>query len=613
MQLHPVDIAIIVGYIVAMILIGVILSKRAAKNLDSYFLGGKIIPWYYLGVANASGMFDITGTMWLVTLMFIYGLKSAWIPWLWPMFNQVFLMIYLAAWLRRSNVMTGAEWIKTRFGRGMGSELSHISVVIYALISVVGFLAYDFQGIGKFAKVFLPWDVSPHVYAIAFMGVTTVYTILGGMFSVVITDLIQFTLMTITSVFIAVIAITRTSPEAIAAVVPHGWKELFFGWKLNLDWSNLIAEVNNKIAADGYSLFTIFFFMILFKGFLVSMAGPAPNYDMQKILSTRSPKEASKMSFSVNLALFFPRYLMIAGIGVLGLVFYSSQLNAMGANVDFEQILPFVLNNFIPVGVMGIVVAGLLAAFMSTFSCTVNCGASYVVNDIYKRYINSSASDKKYVAMSYICTILVVIAGIAFGFKAQSIDTVTKWIVAALWGGYMAPNVLKWYWWRLNGFGYFLGMVTGIACAMILPVALPKLSALNGFPIILVVSTAASIITSLMTPPESDETLKNFYIRVRPWGFWKPVYEKVIRDNPHFERNMNFYRDMTNVCVGIIWQLMLMVVPIYLVIREFRAMWVAAAVLVITSIILKYNWYDKLEEYKKIDTPEPARAESAGL
>ena len=134
-------------------LIGVLLTKRAAKSVDSYLLGGKTLPWYLLGLSNASGMFDISGTMWLVTIGFVYGLKSIWIPWLWPTFNQIFLMIYLSVWLRRSQVMTGAEWITFRFGEGRGANLAHLTVVIFALLNVIGFLAYGFIGIGKFAAI----------------------------------------------------------------------------------------------------------------------------------------------------------------------------------------------------------------------------------------------------------------------------------------------------------------------------------------------------------------------------------------------------------------------------------------------------------------------------
>jgi solute:Na+ symporter, SSS family len=281
--------------------------------------------------------------------------------------------------------------------------------------------------------------------------------------------------------------------------------------------------------------------------------------------------------------------------------------------MDFEKILPLVINNFFPVGVMGMVLAGLFAAFMSTFNSTTNAGAAYIVNDIYKRYINPNASQKKYVHMSYFCSILVVIVGIGFGFMTNSIDRVLKWIVAGLYGGYIAPNVLKWYWWRFNGQGYFAGMIAGIGAALVLPKLLPNVSALNSFPILLVFSTIASIAVSLLTEPEEKEVLEKFYRQVRPWGFWKPVYEGIRQREPDFERNKNFKRDAVNVVVGTIWQVSLVTIPIYLIIREFGAMWISAAVLAVTSIFLKKNWFNKLESWPKDIAAEMEKMEKENL
>jgi Na+/proline symporter len=286
---------------------------------------------------------------------------------------------------------------------------------------------------------------------------------------------------------------------------------------------------------------------------------------------------------------------LVAGLGILGLVFFSGDLNAMGSEVDFEQILPYVINNFVPAGLMGLLLAGLFAAFMSTFDSTINAGAAYMVNDIYKRYINRDARPKIYVYAGYICSALLVLIGISFGFMVGSIDSILKWIVAGLWGGYTAPNFLKWYWWRLNGAGYFSGMLAGIVASLIMPKLLPSVSALNGFPIILAFSAAVSVIASLMTDPEDEEVLKSFYKNVRPWGFWRPVHEMVIQDEPGFERNKKFKRDMSNIIIGLVWQSSQVVIPIYFVIREYRSMWVAIGVLVVTSVILKKTWYDKLE------------------
>ena len=162
--MQAIDFAIVGLYVLATIAIGLVARRRAARSMEAYYLAGKSMPWYMLSLSNASGMFDISGTMWLVALCVVYGLKSIWIPWLWPVFNQVFLMVYLSAWLRRSNVLTGAEWIETRFGNGTGGELSQFVVIAFAVLSVLGFLAYGFLGIGKFIEIFLPWSsVAPYV------------------------------------------------------------------------------------------------------------------------------------------------------------------------------------------------------------------------------------------------------------------------------------------------------------------------------------------------------------------------------------------------------------------------------------------------------------------
>src|ERR1700709_1514935 len=159
MHLSLIDLSIILAYLLTMLFIGWGLRKKARRTKESYLLGGKSLPWYMLGLSDASDMFDISGTMWMVALCFVYGMKSIWIPWLWPVFNQVFMMMFLSKWLRRSNANTGAEWLRTRFGlTGRGVKGSHIIVIAFALISCLGFLAYGFVGLGKFMEIFIPWE-----------------------------------------------------------------------------------------------------------------------------------------------------------------------------------------------------------------------------------------------------------------------------------------------------------------------------------------------------------------------------------------------------------------------------------------------------------------------
>jgi len=606
MDLPVLDLGIIAAYLVATVLLGLWVSKRASKDLDSYFLGGKTIPWYILGISNASGQFDITGTMLLVYWCFAYGLKSVWFPWVWPTFNQIFLMMYLATWLRRSNVLTGAEWIQTRFGRGRGANLAHISVVVFALITVIGFIAYAFKGIGKFADILLPWDLEPNTYALIILSITSIYVVKGGMHSVVLTEVLQFTIMTVVSIAVGIIAIVHVSPEAIDAVVPEGWRSLWFGWTMDMQWSGAFGVIQVKMQEDGMSLFSIFFGLMLCKGVLASMAGPSPNYDMQRVLATRSSREASLMSATVNVALYFPRYMLIAGLTVLALVPLRETLVQMWATAvqagdkpDFEQILPVVIQNpIIPAGLTGLLLAGLLAAFMSTFAATVNAGPAYVVNDIYKRFINPQASNKVQVRMSYVISVLAVAVGITFGFQAKNILGITMWIVGGLYGGYVAANVLKWHWWRFNGYGFFWGLISGIVGALFIPSLVerwwPGTNALYTFPPIFVLSIVGCLLGTLLTRPEDDEVLKGFYKTVRPWGFWGPIREKVMAEDPSFQPNQDFRRDTVNIVIGTIWQTSLVVLPICLVIRESKGIVISLIVLVVTSAALKKSWYDRL-------------------
>jgi SSS family solute:Na+ symporter len=613
--MQAIDVAIVVAYVLLTVAIGLYAQRRAARSLDDYYLGGRTLPWYFLGISNASGMFDISGTMWLVTLCVVYGLKSAWIPWLWPVFNQIFLMVYLSMWLRRSNVLTGAEWIETRFGSGFGGQLSQLVIIAYAVLSVLGFLAYGFVGIGKFIEVFLPWsmvsawvpfDVPPeHVanaYGIAFTSVAMLYVVLGGMYSLVWADVVQYVLMTIASITIAVIAMNALEPGMLAAVTPEGWDSPFFGWTLDLDWSATIPSINDKIASDGYSLFGIFMMMLLFKGILVSAAGPAPNYDMQKILATRSPREAALMSGFVSVVLNPVRYLMITGFAVLALLYFNELDIATPTGNDFERILPEAIAEFAPPGILGLIVAGLIAAFTGTFAGTLNAGVAYIVNDVYRRHINPRATRATLIYGSYATAVVVVATSTFVGLSLPSINSVLQWIVSALWGGYAAANVLKWHWWRFNGYGFFAGMVTGIVGALTLsgfigprfPQIPPDILPLYSFPVLLLMSGAACVIFTLLTPPDDLEQLAKFYRNVRPWGAWGPVREHVLRTDPSFPINRDFRRDMFNVVLGTAVQTALVALPIYVVIERFDGIAVCLALIAVGGTILKKTWYDRL-------------------
>jgi Na+/proline symporter len=613
MKLQLPDLAILASYLIAMVVIGWVLRKKARKNKVNYLLGGKSLPWYMLGLSDASDMFDISGTMWMVSLCFVYGLKSIWIPWLWPVFNQIFLMMYLSRWLRRSNATTGAEWLAGRFGQsGPGVRSSHNIVVAFALLSCLGFMAYGFIGLGKFMEIFIPWPIIqpyipfhvpaayvPHFYGIVFTLFAAFYSILGGMHSIVLGDVIKYIMMTIACISIGGIAMYNLHQPGRSLAVPDGWFNPFFGMHLHLDWHNMIDDANKKIKDDGYSLFGIFFMMMLFKGIFASLAGPAPNYDMQKILSTRSPQEASKMSGFVNVILLPIRYSMIIGLTVLALLYYNRISNSLQTTdgTDFEKILPATINAFLPVGLMGLVLTGLLGAFMGTFSGTLNAAQAYLVNDIYLKYINPGASNRRTMFMNYGAGLAVVIVGIVLGLFVKDVNTILQWIVSGLYGGYVAPNMLKWHWWRFNANGFFWGMLAGILPAIALGVLdLPGL-ALYYWPALFILSLAGSVIGSYAAPPTDAATLKAFYRNVRPWGFWKPVHRQVVAEDPSFVGNKNFRLNSFNIVLGMIGQTCLTLLPMYVILWLKVPLLITVALLALIAVILKKTWWDKLDEY----------------
>ena len=303
----------------------------------------------------------------------------------------------------------------------------------------------------------------------------------------------------------------------------------------------------------------------------------------------------------VNLALYFPRYMMITGITVLALAFCMTDLKAM-EKPDFEKLLPIVLSQYVPAGVVGFLLAGLMAAFMSNFAATINAAPAYIVNDIYKRFFNPDMPPKAQVNWSRVASLGVLLVGVLFGLLTTRITDVMMWIVGALYGGYVMANVLKWYWWRFNGYGYFWGMVSGIVSAMFMPdvaklvLGHPVNNPLYLFPIIFGISVVGCILGTFLSPAEDEATLKDFYKKVNPWGAWGPIREKVMLETPGFRPNKSMGRDCTNVGVGIVWQLCLTALPIYLVLQHWSWVGGIAVTLVVTTLIIKFNWYDKLEK-----------------
>jgi hypothetical protein len=226
-----------------------------------------------------------------------------------------------------------------------------------------------------------------------------------------------------------------------------------------------------------------------------------------------------------------------------------------------------------------------------------NAAQAYIVNDIYIKYVNPQASTKKIISMNYIVGVVVVATGVILGFFVKDINSVLQWIVSALYGGYIASNVLKWHWWRFNASGFFWGMLTGILAAMVFSVLIPDGQLLYWFPLLFLLSLGGSVFGSYAYEPTDMAVLKSFYSNVRPWGFWEPVKQAVLADDPSFQSNKNFKLNMFNVVIGTMAQCCLTILPMYLVLKQKMPLLLTVIILAVTMAILKKTWWNKLKDY----------------
>jgi hypothetical protein len=240
----------------------------------------------------------------------------------------------------------------------------------------------------------------------------------------------------------------------------------------------------------------------------------------------------------------------------------------------------------------------------------VNGGAAYLVKDVYQRYINPEADNKKLVWISYVSSALLIIVGLIISVFGTSINTAFLWIFGTLAAGILPPNVLRWYWWRLNGQGYAAGVFGGMALSlgqvfvdtMYLDKPLPLYI---GFPVIAIASTIITIVVSLLTQPTDIETLKNFYRKVQPAGAWAPAKEALLGEEPTFKKQTPFWREAMNTLIAMVGITALYVSMLYLVLHRLETGFALLGITVVSSVILYFTWY------KYLPPPSPPQSEAA--
>jgi len=572
------DLGIIAFYFLGMIAIGVYYARSASSSIRSYFLAGNREQWWMLAASGAASNFDVAGTMLLVSLFYVAGLRTFWMLWSWAFFNAAFLMSYMAMWIRSTGVVTAVELMKIRFGEDRGGRMARTAGGILMVTFLVFSIGYAYAGLSKFMPVLVP-GVAPataKALAVLVMALTTLYVTVGGFAGVVVTDVIQLALSSTAGILIGVLVFFKLDTTSVNAI--H---------------ANFLLDATPRAGTNfsaGYENWNNFGYLCIYlaiSGLLLNTSGAGGHYGEQRFLATRTSADAAKAGCAWG---FFSmaRWAMIAGF-----VFLAT--SGLVESADPEKILPVVIVEMIPVGLRGFLVAALLAAFMSSFSSTVNAAASIVVRDLVQP-AKPDLSTNALIRASYIATVSIVIAGIAIGTQADSIKSIWVWMLAGVIGATLIPNVLRWHWWRFNGWGYATGIFGGLGAAAVFGIGQP----FNWFgvvgrseyiyaPIIWLASLMGCLLGSLLTPATPIDVLRTFYTRVRPFGVWNPV-RAATSTAPQFPLLPTVF----NVVTGL-FALVASLLSVFFLIGHYFTHFIAAiGVALGSAIILYHSWYKKL-------------------
>jgi len=610
--LATVDILIIVGFLVLVTVIGYVMSNIASKGLDDYFLGGKRIPWYVLGISTATSNFDMAGTMIIVAVVFALGYKGFLVELRGGVgMSLAFLMIFLGKWLRRSRVMTSAEWMKLRFGTDTQGKWAHVISAGANIILSLGMIIYFSKGAGKFLTHFIP--LSELTCISIMVGIGLFYTLMSGLYGVVFTDVVQMILLTFTAIFVTVHAFTL----APTVDLPAGFLEFNLEVPAGLG-ASLLAK-DSGAWEPILSMFGVCVFLWFMRTVMEGMGGVG-GYTDQRFFAAKTEREAGLLTLE-SIILSMMRWTMVAGLVVMG--YHILQQGGAGAEIiaeDAEQVLPVVLGKLLPAGIKGLVIAGLIAAAMSTFDSTLNAGASYIVKDIYESYINPKATGKQLMAASRWATVGLCAVGIALAAVVPSINKIWGLITMGIGAGMFVPLFLRWYWPRFNGYGFAAGTCGGIVGALIFNAAM-NLPLYYSFPAVITCAVVGSILVTLLTDPIPDETLVRFWVQINPWGGWGRYAKKareqgLVEEKGLLERLIENLNDMVSLCFAVPFQLCLLLAGMSLVWHAWSKFAFFSIISFICAVGLYFFWFRNLkseeqcleedEYYENLDKEESA-------
>ncbi|HEU5208153.1 MAG TPA: sodium:solute symporter family protein [Longimicrobiales bacterium] len=513
-----IDWAVVLVYMLGTLALGIWLSRRASGSLADFFVGGRGISWWLAGTSMAATTFSIDTPLYVAGVVGTRGIAGNWEWWAYGIAHVIMIYMFARLW-RRAEIITDNELTELRYGGTPAATLRAVKGFLFAV--VIGSIGAGYAMLAMvkvvdalqiFPSLGLDLGDNGKLWAIILISVfVLVYAGAAGLWGVVATDFFQFFLALIGAIIVAWAAVAHVGglddvvrlAQANTEFDALSFTPFHFGGDTLISWSR----------TAGITATTFFAYVtVLWWAFRRSDGG---GEFIQRISSVKTEKDAEKAAWFFNIMHYVVRTWPWILVALVALALYPDL-------EDPELGYPMLMLDFLPAGLLGLVVASLLAAFMSTMSTLINWSASYMTNDLYARFMRPHASQKELVFAARVASVIVlIIAGFA-AFQSQSIATVYR-LILAIGTGPGLVLILRWYWWRINAWAELASMVAGFIVGFLTSVENPIYSlVIDDFGLRLMVTAGITLLiwvpVMLLTKPENDEKLDAFYTRVRPGG-----------------------------------------------------------------------------------------------
>jgi SSS family transporter len=563
MQLAGIDWAIIAGYFALSLAIGLWLRRRAGSSFVEYFASGRSLPWWIAGTSMVATTFAADTPLWVTGKVAQYGLAGNWLWWSWAFGGMLTVFVFARLW-RRSEVLTDVELVELRYSGRPAAFLRGFRAVYVAVVMnsiIIGWVTKAMADVLRHTVLAgAPDDAATSFLLVAAMLlVTGVYSVLSGMWGVAITDVVQFVLAMVGCIALAVVAVDAVGGiDALQQRVAQN-----FG-----DGSQALGFFPDFSAADPWMPAGVFLCLVLTQWWATWYPGAEPGgggYIVQRMASCRDERHAVKATLLFQLTHYCVRpwpWILVA-FAALALHPELRQWATAppGTAQNPETGYPMLIRELAPAGLRGLLLVTFFAAFMSTVSTQMNWGASYLVNDLYRRFVAPDADQKQLLRMSRLASaIVLLLGGLVAGYMIvgqRSVDD--AWLfLSALGGGVGAVFLLRWFWWRISAWSEIAAMVASIAVFLIVEFGTrtgtdARGNVVHAFPAeyrALLVASGSLLVwlgVTFATRPERDETLVAFFRKVRPDG---PGWRRIAAKAPDVRRDGALGRSLLCALLG---------------------------------------------------------------